>query len=135
MCSKFSVNFSMPFMQPLHLLLPVAACSLHDVLRFTRSHYDFPPGHGPYGPEAAFFLPTSINSITPFHLCDNPGRLIFNNEQLMRLRMRYRLAGTANRLNVDGNFVVNPLCETTFDECGSRNVECGRMESLRSVFF
>jgi hypothetical protein len=27
------------------------------------------------------------------------------------------------------------LCETTFDECGSRNVECGRVESLRSVFF
>ena len=25
------------------------------------------------------------------------------------------------------------LYETTFDECGSRNVECGRMESLRSV--
>ena len=31
---------------------------------------------------------------------------------------------------------LNPerLYETTFDECGSRNVECGRMESLRSVF-
>jgi len=24
--------------------------------------------------------------------------------------------------------------ETTFDECGSRNVECGRMESLREIF-
>jgi hypothetical protein len=31
-------------------------------------------------------------------------------------------------------FTPDTSCETTFDECGSRNVECGRMESLRSVF-
>jgi hypothetical protein len=29
---------------------------------------------------------------------------------------------------------IEPSYET-FDECGSRNVEVGRMESLRSVFF
>src|SRR5210317_1635345 len=40
------------------LLLPVAPCSIHDVLCFKRT------------------IRTSINSITSFHLCDNPVRLI-----------------------------------------------------------
>jgi hypothetical protein len=45
----------------------------------------------------------------------------------------WRKCSRINMTEVCMNLTQNHANETTFDECGSRNVECGRMESLRSV--
>ena len=51
---------------------------------------------------------------------------LFGKVQPLRHEWRFQVSGIKD---------VKSLFETTFHECGSRNVECGRMESLRSVFF